>query len=128
MTALGFIIEGCKLVKLTILAAEPLPTWLAHTGEGSVAVSAALRTLLVAWIRRALVTDLWSATYNALNSYVIHKLTLQIFKKKRPLPVTQVRRSDGISESAFWLLIPTRCEPRHTTTRCSLCRHGKAKA
>lgn len=68
-------------MKLTILAAEPLPTWFAHTGKGSVAVSATLRTLLVAWIRRALVTDLWSATCNALNSYVIHKLTLQIFKK-----------------------------------------------
>lgn len=63
--ALGFIIQGCKQVKLTILAANPLPTWLAHTGEGSVIVYATLRTLLVAWIRRALVTDLWSTTYKA---------------------------------------------------------------
>lgn len=59
------ITERCKLAKLTILAAEPLPAWLAHTGEESMAVYATLRTLLVAWIRRALVADLWSTTRNA---------------------------------------------------------------
>lgn len=62
------VIDGCNLVKLTILTAKALPTWLAHTGEGSMAVYATLRTLLVAWKRCALVIDFWSTTYNAFYS------------------------------------------------------------
>lgn len=56
---LDLSVKGCKMVELTILAAQTLPAWLAHTGEESMAVYATLRTLLVAWIRRALVADLW---------------------------------------------------------------------
>lgn len=44
------------------------------------------------------------------------------------LPFTQVRRSDGIPESEFWLLMPTRCEPRHTATKIAHQNSsGKAK-
>lgn len=47
------------VMKLTVFTARPLPTCFAHTGEGGMAVLTALGTLLVAWKRSALVTDLW---------------------------------------------------------------------
>lgn len=54
--------HGCSfflIFKLTVLAAWPLPAGFAHTAEGSLAIHAERRTLLVARVRRALVTDLW---------------------------------------------------------------------
>lgn len=50
-------------MSLTILTARPLPARLADTSEGGLSVLAALRSLLVAWIRCALVPDLCRATW-----------------------------------------------------------------
>lgn len=55
----GGMVHSDYMMKLTIFTARPRPTWFAHTGEGGMAVLTALGTLLVAWKRRALVTDLW---------------------------------------------------------------------
>lgn len=129
------------MMKLTIFTARPLPTWFAHTGEGGMAILTTLGALLVAWKRRALVTDLWQTEDSLDVNKNFYKSTSQLKQNcmrfkcqlsyiKRPLPVTQVRRSDGIPESVFWLLIPTRCEPRHTATKSGLCQHrmiAKAK-
>lgn len=57
-------VRGCLfffvfIFNLTVLAALPLPAGFAHTPERSLAIHAHQRTLLVARVRRALVTDLW---------------------------------------------------------------------
>lgn len=46
------------IFKLTVLTSLPLPPGFAHTPEGSLTVHAEHSTLLVARVRRALVTDL----------------------------------------------------------------------